>query len=296
MIYKKNNQIDLVYISRIWQMQLNLEYRNPEKNVRLSFKDIGSFGEFLALDFFEGFKGSGSGGMGLDLMNFKTRKAIEVKTCCTIQNSRCSKCNMKFNSLFLNLCPKCGSDKFREMNDSRFGINAEELLNQYSKSIIENLTLCHISMESFNLINKVAKIKLEWFIIDFNNEEIKETQLLYFKNQKNKGRKPHANLLPNSYDFFKLCPFKFLETIITIDFDNINIEPIIENLQSNMYPRVPEKIFKNNELSNFRQLKSYSKKTKDADSVDFTKTFEYREKSLGKNRGDTRSNAYKKLM
>lgn len=47
-----NKLSEIEKMAKIWQIQLNLEYKNKEKNVRLAFKDIGSFCEHLAIDFF----------------------------------------------------------------------------------------------------------------------------------------------------------------------------------------------------------------------------------------------------
>ena len=116
---------ELEKIAKIWQIQLNLELSNPNKNVRLSFKDIGAFAELLAINHLDGFVGSGSGGMGLDLVNYSKHKAVEVKSCCTIQNSACKKCRTKFNTLFLSECPKCGSGEYSEASDSRFGLRLQ---------------------------------------------------------------------------------------------------------------------------------------------------------------------------
>lgn len=190
-------------ILKIWQLELNLEYENPEKNVKVSFGDIGSFGELLAISFNPGFIGSGSGGMGFDLLNLQTNKAIECKMCSTIQNAKCNNCGLKFNDLFLSKCPKCNSQDFKKMNDSRFSINAAELLRQYESGILEKLTLCHLSLKSQNTNNKTIDILLEWFDVSFEDDEVREIKLQYFINQSTKGKKTTANLLPNSYDFFK---------------------------------------------------------------------------------------------
>lgn len=288
---------DLEKISKIWQLQLNIEYEAPNKNVRLSFKDIGPFCEHLAIDFFPGFVGSGSGGMGLDLSNYQTKKAIEVKSCCTIQNAKCNNCDTKFNSLFLIKCPQCGEVNFEEISDSRFSINAKELLDQYKEGIIENITLCHISLDEKNEKEKEITIYMEWFEINFNDEEIREEQLKYFKNQYELGAKNNCNLLPNSFDFYKLCPQKIYEAKIIINYANINKSPEIIDCELDQDTRLSESTFRFtlHELVLFRKLKSYDKETKTAEVKDFSKNIPYRNKSHGKQRGDTRKNIYKKL-
>ena len=280
-------------IAKIWQLQLNLEYENQDRNVRLSFKDIGAFCEFLAIDYNPDFVGSGSGGMGLDLSNFITRKAIECKSCCTIQNSRCGDCGGKFNSLFLDRCPHCNSSKYEIIEDSRFSINAKELLDEIRENIFENLTLCHIYLSDIQPQNNLMIIKLRWFRVDFNNTEVINYQLEYFKNQVEKGKSNTCNLLPYSFDFYKLRPLQFAETTIKINYADINVVPLVSSDNNCFYPRVPEKIIPKDKLSDFRKLSSY--KNDSADSMDFTKNISYKQKSLGKERGDTRKNVYGRL-
>jgi hypothetical protein len=272
-----------------------MEFINPTKNVRVAFKDIGAFGEYLAINFYPGFVGGGSGGMGLDLVNKSIKKSIEVKTCCTLQNSKCKKCSTKFNSLFSSFCPNCNSKDYKEINDSRFGINSKELLTQYDKNLIHNLTLAHISLYTFDKVNKELSIYFKWYNIDFSDLDILNIQLDYFKNQKTKGRATTSNLLPDSYDFYKLCPKLFQETIISIPYSDIHLEPKIIVSQLNVYPRISESILSSSELLSFRKLKTYDLSTKTANSKDFTLNMPYRNKSLGKLRGDTRRNVYKQV-
>jgi hypothetical protein len=47
------------------------------------------------------------------------------------------------------------------MNDSRFSINATELLRQYESGILEKLTLCHLSLKSQNTNNKTIDIYIK---------------------------------------------------------------------------------------------------------------------------------------
>lgn len=294
-----NEMSDIEKMAKIWQIQLNLEYNNPKKNVRLSFKDIGAFCEHLAIDFLPGYSGGGSGGMGFDLVNIKTKKAIEVKSCCTIQNAKCSECGAKFNDLFLNHCPDCNKNKFKKIYDSRFGINAKETLEQYEKNIFGGFILCHISLKKHYKEEKTLEILVEWFSIDFDDEpDIKDIRLKYFENQRDYGRKDNNNLLPNSFDFYKLCPLKLEEDIISINYENLNKNPDVKRCSKKYYPRVDLNkltLKTNEEKILFKNLKTYDVKTKTADSKDFTLNIPYRNKSLGKERGDTRTNLYEKL-
>ena len=284
---------DLEKVAKIWQIQLNIEYEKPEKNVRLSFNDIGSFCEHLATDYYNGFVGSGSGGMGLDLRNFTAKKTIECKACCTIQNSKCKQCSEKFNSLFLDKCPQCDSVNFREMKDSRFSINAKELLKQLEAGIFENLTLCHISLGGIDKTKKEITVIMHWFRVDFSDNDIKDNQLEYFRNQVNYGKANTCNLLPDSFDFFKLNPTQFSEAKIIIRYDDISKLPTISQTDKSDPLLVPEKIIPPDKRADFRELESY--KDGFASVKDFTKHIPYKTKSLGKERGDTRRSVYGKL-
>jgi hypothetical protein len=282
-------------VAKVWQIQLNLEYCNKRNNTRMSFKDIGAFCELLATNYNADFVGCGSGGMGLDLVNYKTHKAVEVKSCCTIQNAVCKECGTKFNNLFLGKCPKCGSSDFKVMTDSRFGIDAKEFLSQYSEGFFENFTMCYISLVTQNIHAKTITIRLEWFITDFNDKEIKDIQLEYFENQNSLGKKPHCNLLPLSYDFYKLCPKKVDDKTITINYADLNVNPLLQDCPFKKDLRVPIEIIPRKDRETFMELDSFDKRTNTADCKDFTMNMPYKEKSLGKERGDTRIKVYNAL-
>jgi hypothetical protein len=289
---------ELFDIVKIWQHQLHLEYMNPNKNVRISFKDIGSFGELLAISYNPEYVGRGSGGMGLDLVNIKTKKSIEVKSCCTIQNSKCSnkECGAKFNPLFHNKCPVCNSDG-KEMNDSRFAINAKDFLGQYKegKGFFDNFTLFHIGQISHHISNKKLSVRLSLYKINFNDrEDIKNIKLDYFKTQAKKGKKPVCNLLPNQFDFYKLCPSLIDVIDIELDYSDMKKNPVIKHKGSSVGQlRVPITVLREKEKKIFKELSSYSPEDETADMIDFTKNISYRKKTHGKDRGDTRKNAYR---
>ena len=285
---------ELFDMAKIWQYQLHLEYIDPKRNVRLSFKDIGSFGELLAVSYNPGYIGSGSGGMGLDLINTTTKKCIEVKSCCTIQNSKCeNKEYHKFNPLFHNKCPICNHGG-KEISDSRFSINAKEFLDQYNNGFFDSFTLFLVQQVSHDKINKKLVVKLNWYKIDFNDKKLKKIKLDYFRQQAKKGKKTTCNLLPFSFDFYKLCPVLVDIVCIELDYNDMSKNPIIEHKKSIKNPlRVPIDILTSKEKQIFEKLSSYSAKDKTVDMIDFTKKIPYRKKTHGKNRGDTRKNAYR---
>ena len=62
-------------------------------------------------------------------------------------------------------------------------------------------------------------VKVEWFKLDFNDDlEIKNIRLDYFINQRDYGAKDNNNLLPYSFDFYKLAPLKIGEAYIYINY------------------------------------------------------------------------------
>jgi len=282
-----NKMNSLEKIAKVWQIQLNLEYCNVDDNTRLSFKDIGSFCELLATKYNIGFVGCGSGGMGFDLVNYKTKKAVEVKSCCQIQNSKCNSCGTKFNSLFVCKCPKCGSKSYKDISDSRFGIDAKEFLRQYYNGTIENFTLCYISLVNINKKDKKVTIKLEWFKVEFDDNRVLTQQIQYFTNQNELGKKAHCNLLPYSYDFYKLCPTKIDDINIVISYDDLNINPVIIPCKYDSNIKVPISVIPTTNRYLFEMLSTFQNNF--ADIQDFTRNMPYKEKSLGKERGDTRT-------
>jgi hypothetical protein len=286
-ILLKRHNNNLKNIVKIFQIEMYLEYNNIEYNANIfGGSGIGKFMELSALEYNKGYVSSGSGGMGFDLINRKTNKIVEVKSCYTIQNSTCNKCKTKFNPLFNKSCPNCKSTNFKIADDSRFGINAEEFLREFERNIFDNFTIAYLYLKNFK--DNIVNLGLEWFKIKFDNIKIRDTQLLYFKNQADFGRKAHCNLLPNSYDFYKLCPLKIANIDIIFQIDNIEIEPIIKKQKCNYIPRIPINIFKKDVIEQFKKLKSFDNES--ADSIDFTLNIDYRRKSFGKERGNTRIN------
>lgn len=292
-----NNMTELEKIAKIWQIQLNLELSNPNKNVRLSFKDIGAFAELLAINYLDGFVGSGSGGMGLDLVNYAKHKAVEVKSCCTIQNSACKSCRTKFNTLFLAKCPKCGSGEYSEASDSRFGIDAQEFLNQYSEGFFDAFYFCYVSLKQYDPSTTKIEINLEWFVVDFKDKKYREIQLDYFRNQARQGRKAHCNLLPYSFDFYKLVPTRISKVGISFKINDLNDKPAVTETKcekEELYIPI-EKMHNEKEREQFVKLETYDPQTKRAKATDFTLHIPYAKKTLGKERGDTRQKVYNAL-
>ena len=235
--------------------------------------------------------GGGSGGMGFDVINTKTKKALEIKSCCTIQNSKCLDCNMKFNPLVNTECPYCHSKNCKTMTDSRFGIDASELLRQIESDVFDSFVMWHLSLLNADYDNHLLKLQLEQFEIDFNNDDVKEIQLDYFRNQALKGKKSHCNLLPNSFDFYKLAPKKISHNIVELNYSDLNILPNVTTIDVQPM-KIHQSILRNKEKEMFTLLESYNKDDGTADIIDFTKNIPYRSKSFQKDRGDTVTNKY----
>ena len=296
MLNNWNRMSEIEKFAKIWQIQLNVEYKKPQKNIRISFKDVGPFCEYLALDFAPGYQGGGSGGMGYDLYNKSETKAIEVKSCCTIQNWKCKKCDAKFNNLFMDHCPDCGGNDFDVVGDSRFSINAREILRQYDKDIFGGFIFSHISEQEQIKSKNVLVVKVEWFKLNFDDDpDLKDIRLAYFINQRDKGAKDNNNLLPYSFDFYKLAPQKVCEMYININYADLNAKPKITKKLTRSYPRVDGSVLRKKEYELFKKLDSFDPKTNTAEARDFTLNIPYRNKSLGKDRGDTRARLDKAL-
>lgn len=281
-------------IAKLWNTQLYIENKYHNENVKLSFKDIGAETELLSISYSDGFIGGGSGGMGFDLLNSSTKKANEIKSCCTFQNVKCKKCGIKYNNHFNHKCPNCGSNDYVEFHDSRFGINAEEFINQYNSKLFNEFFMWHLSLKDINEETGNILFNLLGYKISFNDEEILNHQLEYFLNQKNKSKSNHCNLLPNSFDFYKLCPEMIDSFFIKLNYKNENFTPEVVKGEINKL-RINESIMKKSELDSFRKLKSYNEITKDADVKDFTINIPYRIKNFNKDRGNTRTKLYENL-
>lgn len=279
---KQEREDILKLYGKIWQIQLYLEYKFRNYNISSAFKGVGAFGEIFAATYFDDFKGSGSAGSGMDLINTKWEKEIEVKTVVTFQPKKCKKCNFKFSALF-DSCTNCGEQKkIFTPTDSRFGINAKTLLDAIKKNIFYKLIGFHIYEKDHN---KVTGELI--FAIDAYDILSSDSTLDYFKNQEEKSFKSHiTNLLPLSYDFYRLNPKLFDQYIIKINYINIDEKLIITNPKVGDI-RVPFSICKNkNEKETFKSISSYDVETDTVSIEDFSKSFKLRNKNFNKPRGN----------
>lgn len=278
---KKEREDILKLYGKIWQIQLYLEYKFRQYNISSAFKGVGAFGEIFTATYFDNFKGSGSGGSGMDLVDVKLEKEIEVKTVVTFQPKKCKKCNFKFSSLF-DSCSNCGETiNIFSPKDSRFGINAKVLLDAIKKNIFYKLIGFHIYEKEHN--KNIGELT---FVIDAYDILSNNSKLDYFKNQEENSFKSNTtNLLPLSYDFYRLNPKLFDQYIIKINYKNLDekiiiINPIIKDI------RVPFSICTNkNEKELFKTLPSYDSQSNTVSVEDFANSFKLRNKKLNKDRG-----------
>lgn len=290
----------------LWQDELYIEdshYHEYNDNVRHIMDSIGKEVESLALTvcnyfFGEGYEGSGSGGSGYDLINRKLGKGVEVKSCNLAQNVTCS-CNRKYNPIIFHACPTCGSIERKIPRDARFGIDAKETLRQLDKGTFDRFIFCKVELSETEVRERNVVFALSFSSVDFDDKELFNVKRDYFKNQVEKGSKPHCNLLPDSFDFYKLVPKKLIEVLVGIDFSKpsressdgvwVDYREVPDNV------RVPLNICKKAEKEIMKNLPSYDPLEGTVDCREFTLNVPYRQKSLGKDRGDTTINKDKTL-
>ena len=290
----------------LWQDELYIEdshYHEYNDNVRHIMDSIGKEVESLALTvcnyfFGEGYEGSGSGGSGYDLINRKLGKGVEVKSCNLAQNVTCS-CNRKYNPILFNACPTCGSIERKVPRDARFGIDAKETLRQLDKGTFDRFIFCKVELSETKVSKKSVVFALSFYSVDFDDKELFNIKRDYFKNQVEKGSKPHCNLLPDSFDFYKLVPKKLIEVLVGIDFSHSSRlssdEVRVDYREVHDNVRVPLSICKKAEKEIMKTLPSYDPLEGTVDCKEFTLNVPYRHKSLGKDRGDTTINKDKTL-
>lgn len=296
----------LTGFSYLWQDELYMESSNYHKyndNVRHVMDSIGKEVESLSLTlcnhlFDGGYEGSGSGGSGYDLINKTLGKGVEVKSCNLAQNVTCS-CNRKYNPILFSKCPVCGSTERKVPKDARFGIDAKETLRQLDKGTFDRFIFCKVAPTDSDPESEFIGFSLSFYSVDFDDKELYDIKRDYFRNQVEKGKKPHCNLLPDSFDFYKLVPQKLLEATVYLCFSNpskkdsstVDIELIFPNREV----RVPLNICRKKEREILVNLPSYDPLDDTVDCKEFSMNIPYRTKTLGKDRGDTTINKDKTL-
>jgi hypothetical protein len=174
--------------------------KNSRKNISKAFRGIGDFGEELTSYIFPDSFGSASKGgcafdnIEIDYVTYKPIVAREVKTCCQIQPKICKNCENKI-PYFQACCVFCNSTEFKEVKDSRFGIDSTAHF-KYADILIEYILI----IVGYDSITENISIKI--YKIKSNNEYF----ITYLKNQKDNSKSPTCNLLPYSFDFYASGP------------------------------------------------------------------------------------------
>jgi hypothetical protein len=208
--------------------RLNIEFeRTKNKNLSKAFRGVGDFGEELTTYLFPNSFGSASkGGCAFDNIeiDFETHKPIaarEVKTCCQIQPKSCTSCSNK-TPYFQNSCMFCGSSSFKEIKDTRFGIDSEAHFKY--ETLLKEYVLIVVDYSNLSQDISIKIYKIPSSNIYFTN---------YLKNQRDNSKSSNCNLLPYSYDFYASGPILMLDYDINManevkeNFYNLeNMEPI----------------------------------------------------------------------
>lgn len=322
--------IDFVWL---WREELKIEKSHLTKyhdSTRIFMDSIDRHIESIALsccNFFYGedskniFEASGTCGLGYDIINTETHKGVEVKSCNLIQNVICS-CGHKYNPLINSICPACGSSDRLERKDNRFNIDAKETIRQVKRNLFDRFIFIMINSINSDIENGEVNLILTVDTVSLSENEfyqlknidgtdktinLKDIRLEYFKNQLEKGKKAYCNLLPNSFDYYKLCPTRLCDIKVSFNFKETLCSSSI-NVDINVINRglsTPKDILRKKEIE---FLEDYLKKEKESDidffneylinactdisydSALFSIILPYRQKFLGKNRGDTTIN------
>ena len=199
--------------------RLNIEFeRTKNKNLSKAFRGVGDFGEELTTYLFPNSFGSASKGgcafdnIEIDVETHKPILAREVKTCCQIQPKLCTKCGNK-TPYFQIGCMFCGSISFKEIKDTRFGIDSEAHFKY--EALLKEYVLIVVDYSNLNQDISIKIYKIPSSNIYFTN---------YLKNQKDNSKSSNCNLLPYSYDFYASGP------ILILDYDINLANEIKENL------------------------------------------------------------------
>lgn len=304
----------LRHFAHLWRAELYTEkhhYLKYNDSTRLFMDSIGKQMESIALTacnyFFsesgDSYEASGTGGSGYDLINIVTRRGVEVKSCNLIQNVICS-CGRRYNPVLSATCPCCGSAVRTERKDTRFCIDAKETIRQCENDLFDRFIFAQIDATELNpatglvtLSIGIDSVKFEdndSYCIDPETLDVKthraknDPRLEYFYNQAENGKKVHCNLLPNSFDYFKLNPVRLFNIQISFSYEAMK-DPISVQIQAvNEFQRVPLEVCRKKEKELARNtFLSYDPVSDTVSGFEFSQKMPWRTKTLGKDRGDT---------
>ena len=286
--------------AQLWRTELYTEkfhYINYNDSTRLFMDSIGKQMESIALtscnfaysESGTDYEASGTGGSGYDLINIVTNKGVEVKSCNLMQNVICH-CGRRYNPVLYSSCPVCGCSSRIERKDTRFGIDAKETIRQIEKGLFDRFIFLTVDDVETDTLNSRVTISIAVDCVRFEDE--KDPRLDYFRNQLEFGSKAHCNLLPNSYDYYKLCPFRLFDITVSFSYDSIDnkdTDVVIQEIGD--YPSVPLDILRKKEQEYIKETCStYDGADNSVFCKEFSQVMPFRHKSLGKRRGDTTIN------
>lgn len=314
----KNKLTDFVHL---WATELFIEknhYNNYNDSTRLFMDSIGKQMESIALttcNYYFGenindYEACGSEGFKYDLINTLTDKGVEVKSCNLMQNVICS-CGKRYNPIIYSRCPVCGNTSRIERKDTRFIIDAKEIIRQIEKGLFDRFIFVTVDSTEVNTSESKVTISIAVDSVKFSDNpddwgyalykvegyttktgRVVDPRLEYFYNQVEFGSKVRCNLLPNSYDYFKLLPERLFDITISFCydmFDDYNKDKIkIDIKEPNRHPSVPLEILRKKERDFVEEnFVSYNGGNNTVGCIEFSAKMPFRNKSLGKDRGDT---------
>lgn len=286
--------------AQLWRTELYMEkshYINYNDSTRLFMDSIGKQMESIALtscnfaysDTGRDYEASGTGGSGYDLINIVTNKGVEVKSCNLMQNVICH-CGRRYNPVLYSTCPACGSSSRIERKDTRFGIDAKETIRQIEKGLFDRFIFLTVNNTDIDSLNSRVTISIAIDSVNFYGTA--DPRLDYFHNQIEFGSKAHCNLLPSSYDYYKLCPYRLFDISVSFSYDSINKKDTVVCIQEiGEYLSVPLDILRKKEQEYIKEnCSTYNSGENTVFCTEFSQVMPFRHKSLGKDRGDTTIN------
>lgn len=249
--------------------------RTLNRNMTFAFNNIGGLGEELVMYLYPNSIGSASkGGCAFDIItdydeNFKTTRAIEVKTVCLNGSKECKLCKLKAPT-FQKVCLKCKNSDFTYKMDSRAGIQAKE-------HVVHKDILAYYIIFVLNFNETTNQLSFTGYKIDSNNEYFTK----YIENQYKNGKGNTCNFLPHSYDFYLSGPCKIMDLSICFETKKVNTNYF--DLNNDVIENIPTKIFRKDELNHYN-----IKETENITYESLKDLLILRKKSLGKERGEVK--------
>ena len=166
---------------------------------------------------------SGSGGLGWDTID-----KGESKYCNWVQSRNCNNCKEKV-MFFLESCPSCKSINLKNIQDSRWSINAKTH-NKY----LEKLRGYRLALLEPSINNpKCDQFRFRSWFIETKNKYLEK----YANAQLTKSKSPTINFMPMGRDFYYSNPCLHLDVTINIKQNNVKINYFnIENTISEDIP------------------------------------------------------------